>query len=157
MKARHDLRECSIFAGLNDADLECLAGLGVEREHEAGSTLFREGDAADELLIIQEGKVAVQMAVPQQGAHTVKKATVDIAQANEVLGWPAIIEPHVHTLTAVCLQKTRALAINGARLRSLLQDNHAAGYVMAKALIKVIASHLDDTRRLLVSERAWLP
>ncbi|MDO8567154.1 MAG: cyclic nucleotide-binding domain-containing protein [Dehalococcoidales bacterium] len=157
MKNNHSLRGCPLFDGLADADLEKLATISVEKEHEAGSTLFKEGDFAEELLIIQEGKVAVQMAVQSPGATTPKKATVDIAQANDVLGWSAIIEPHVHTLTAVCLQNTRALAISGAKLRSMLQHDHTTGYTMVSGLARIMMERLNESRRLLVSERSWVP
>ncbi len=156
MRFKNNLKECAAFGGLADSDLDAIAGLGVLQEHEAGSALFREGDSADEFFIIQEGKVAVQMTIPADGAQSGKKTTVDIAQANEVLGWSAIIEPHVHTLSAICLRKTSVLAFNGARFRTLLQGNRNASYEIVKGLARVMALRLDDTRRLLVAERSWL-
>ncbi len=79
--------------------------------------------------------------------------TVAIVNSNEIIGWSALVEPHVYTLTAVCLQPAKVLAINGIKLRSLLGANHHIGYHLQNELIKVVASRLDDTWRVLVSER----
>ena len=65
----------------------------------------------------------------------------------------AIVEPYLHTYTAVCLQKTTALSISGSKLERLLQDNQKIGHEVLKGLIKMVASSLDDTRHVLVSER----
>ncbi|MBI2869410.1 MAG: cyclic nucleotide-binding domain-containing protein [Chloroflexi bacterium] len=157
MRVKQTLRECPVFAGLSDADLERIAGIGVTRDYEAGSTLFAENEAADELFVVLEGKVALQMSVPVNGGPGVKKATVDIARSNDIAGWSALIEPYQQRLTAVCLQKTRALVINGAGLRAFLQGNQLAGYETVRGLARIMSARLDDACRLLVSERSWQP
>ena len=157
MTAKQVLKECRVFAALTDAELEKIASLAVEKEYEAGTTIFQEGDSANELFVLQEGKVAVQMTLPVSSAQMSRRVTVDIITGNEVLGWSAIVEPYVYTLTAVCLQKAKVLAINGIKLRPLLQDNLNIGYEVLRGLIKVVASRLDDTRQVLVSERLLTP
>ncbi len=157
MTAKQVLKECRVFAALTAAELEKIASLAVEKEYEAGTTIFQEGDSANELFILQEGKVAVQMTLPVSPAQMSRRVTVDVITGNEVLGWSAIVEPYLYTLTAVCLQKTRVLAINSIKLRPLLQDNHNIGYEVMRGLIKVVASRLDDTRQVLVSERLLTP
>ncbi len=155
MRTRNGLEKCLVLANLSGSDLEKVLELGSDKVFNAGSTIFRAGDTAESLYLIREGKVALQMALRAEAGGSEKKTTVDIIQANEVLGWSAIIEPHVYTLTAVCLQNTGVLAVNGARLRALLQANHDIGYEFMNGIARVIASRLDDTRRLLISERTW--
>lgn len=155
MKVKRALPECQVFATLSDAELEKIASLAVEKEYEAGATLFQESDSPQELFVLEEGKIAVQMILPMTPGQTSRRVTVDVIGKNEVLGWSAIVEPHFYTLAAVCLQKTRVLAINATGLRALLRDNHHLGYEVMKGLIKVVASRLEDTRHVLLSER-WL-
>ncbi len=153
MAAKQVLKECEVFSTLSDAELEKVSGSILEKEYEAGTTIFQEGDNAEELLVLQEGKVAVQMTLPKAQLEMSRRITVDVVTRNEVVGWSAIVEPYMYTFTAVCLQKVRALSISGTKLRWLLRDNPEIGYEVLKGLIKVVASRLDDTRHVLVSER----
>ncbi len=148
-----NLRGCEVFSVLSDTELEKIAASVLEKEYEAGTAIFHEGDSADELLVLQEGKVAIQMILPRKDGQVSRRVSVEIVGKNDVLGWSAIVEPYVYTLTAVCLQKVKALSVSGNKLRWLLQDNHKIGYEVLKGLIKVVASRLDDTRHMLVSER----
>lgn len=147
------LRECQVFSALSDAELEKVASSVVEKEYEAGTTLFQQGDSATELLVIEEGKVALQMTLPKEQGQMSKRLSVDVVSKNEVVGWSAIVEPHVYTLTAVCLQKTKVLSISSIKLRGLLRDNPKMGFEVIQGLIKVVASRLDETRHVLASER----
>ncbi len=157
MKAKQTLKECQLFSALTDAELDKIVDLATDKEYEAGATIFQEGDSAEEFFVLREGKVALQMMLPTMPAQMSRRITVDIVTKNEVLGWSAIAEPYVYTLTAVCLQKTEILAISGIKLRPLLRDNHNIGYEVLRGLIKVVASRLDDTRQVLVSERLLAP
>ncbi len=153
MTAKQVLRECGVFSTLSGAELEKVAGSALDKQYEAGTIIFHEGGSAEELLVLREGKVALQMTLPKAYLEMSRRITVDVVTRNEVVGWSAIVEPYVYTLTAVCLQKVKALSISGTKLRRLLQDNHEIGYEIMKGLIKVVASRLDDTRQVLVSER----
>ncbi len=155
MTAQQVLRECEVFSALTNTELEKVASSILEKEYEAGTTIFQEGDSAEELLVLQEGKVAVQMTLPKTQMQMSRRITVDVVTRNGVVGWSAIVEPFMYTLTAVCLQKVKVLSISGNKLRWLLQDDPKIGYGVMKGLIKVVASRLDDTRQLLVSERLF--
>ncbi len=157
MTTKQTLKECQLFSALTDAELEKIVNLATDKEYEAGTTIFQEGDSAEELFVLQEGKVALQMMLPTAPAQMSRRVTVDVITKNEALGWSAIVEPYVYTLTTVCLQKTKVLAINSIKLRPLLRDNHNIGYEVLGGLIKVVASRLDDTRQVLVSERLLTP
>ncbi len=157
MTVRQALRECRIFSALSDNALEEIVSLAVEKQYEAGATLFEEGDSAEELIVLQEGKVALQMAQPKIQMPIGRRITLDVVTKNEIVGWSAITEPYIYTITAVCLQKVKALSINGVKLRQLVRDDHHIGYEVLKELIKVVASRLDDTRQVLISERLLMP
>ncbi len=154
MTVKQVLRDCEVFSELSGAELEKLASSVLEKQYEPGTTLFEEGDSAEELFVLQEGKIALQMTLPRTLGQTGRRVTVDVIARNEVVGWSALVEPYTYTLTAVCLQKVKVLSISGTKLRWLLQDDYKAGYEILKGLIKVVASRLDDTRHVLISERS---
>ncbi len=93
MTIKQVLRESRVFSTLSDAELEKVLSLVLEKQYEAGTTLFQEGDSAAELLILQEGKVALQMTLPKGQAQGSRRITVDVVPRNEVVGWSAIVEP----------------------------------------------------------------
>ncbi len=157
MTAKQVLRGCEVFSTLSEAELEKVASSALEKEYEAGTTIHREGDSAEELLVLEEGKVAVQMTLPKEQGQMSRRITVDVVTKNEVVGWSAIVEPYTYTFTSVCLQKVKALSISGTKLRWLLRDNPKIGHEVLKELIKVVASRLNETRRVLVSERLLTP
>ncbi|MBI2288660.1 MAG: cyclic nucleotide-binding domain-containing protein [Chloroflexi bacterium] len=153
MNTKQVLKECSVFSALSDSELDRIASLAVEKQYEAGTTIFEEGDSAQEFFVLQEGKVALQMTFSERQGQLGRRITVDVVNKNEIVGWSAIVEPYTYTLTAVCLQKVNALSIDGSKFRRLLRDNHHIGYEVLKETIKVVASRLDDTRQVLISER----
>lgn len=145
------LKDCAPFAALSHSELELVAGLAVEQEYEAGSTIFQEGSHAGQLFVLREGKVALQMKLRQGPAN--RSISVDIVSRNELFGWSAIVEPNVYTLTAVCLQRAKVLSIDGNGLWALFDSSPNIGHEVLKGLVRVIASRLEDTRRVLISER----
>ncbi len=146
------IKACSVFESLSDADLEKISG--VSREYEAGNTVFSVGDLADELYMVEEGKIALQIQLPvAHQPQLSRRVTVDLVTRGEVFGWSAVVEPHRYTMTAVCLGPTKVFAIDGVLLRALLSNDHHIGYKVLNHLIKVVASRLDETRQVLVSER----
>ncbi len=155
MTAKKVLRECTVFSALSDAELEKVASSVLEKQYEAGTVIFQEGDSAEELLVLQEGKVAVQMTLPKAEVRISRSITVEVITRNEVLGWSAIVEPYIYTMAAVCLQRAEALSLSGTKLRMLLQEDPTIGYKVMKGLIKVVASRLEETRHLLISERSY--
>ena len=154
MSLKQVIRGCEVFSGLSDTELESIVHSAEEKQFEAGTTVFETGGMANELLVLQEGKIALQISLPQVQGQMSRKVTVDIVSKNEVVGWSAVVEPYVYTLTGVCLQQGKALSLSATKLRSILQDNHEIGYKVMKEITKVIASRLEATRYLLVSERS---
>src|SRR5512135_1878095 len=140
------LRRCRLFSNLKESDLAQIAALTEVKEFSAGATIFQEGTPADRLWVVEEGKVALQMVLSEGPGASVRRVTIDILTESELLGWSALVAPHVYTLAAVALQNTRALSVSGAGLRNLMDRNHDLGYDVTRGLAKVIADRLAATR-----------
>ena len=153
------LKECGVFSTLGRSQLEGIGAMAVPEEHQAGSTLFVAGDAATSFYVVEEGKIALQMTPAKElGQSTpMRRITVDTVVPHEVLGWSAVVPPHIYTLTAVCLSATRVLAFSGPDLRRFLEDGPDAGYKILVQLVQVVAERLRDTRWVLIAERSAMP
>ena len=147
------LKQCQVFSSIDDAALETVLANLTEKQFDAGATAFREGEPATELLIVQDGKIALQMTTSSPETGLSRRITVEVVGANEIAGWSAVVEPHRYTMTGVSLQNTRALSISAVQLRQVMVANPSIGYDILTGLTKVIATRLGDTRQVLVSER----
>lgn len=154
MRAKQALKECHALRGLTDDQLEKVAALCSEEIYEPGATIFQAGSNAERLLVLVEGKVALQMALPTQQSQLRKRVTVDVISKGELFGWSSIVEPNVYTLSAICLQRATVLAIDASKLVSLLQQDCPIGYEVLHGIMGVVAARLRDTMQLLVTERS---
>ncbi|MBI4321775.1 MAG: Crp/Fnr family transcriptional regulator [Chloroflexi bacterium] len=153
MTSKQTFKDCPLFDSLSEADIERFAAISLPQEWGAGVTIFAEGEPAKNLYVLERGKVALQMQLPSTQPQVSRKITVDVVIKGEVLGWSAVVQPFVYTMTAVCLETTRALAIDSFKFRNLLKADHRLGYEVLSQLIGVVASRLNETRYLLISER----
>ncbi|MDO8567600.1 MAG: cyclic nucleotide-binding domain-containing protein [Dehalococcoidales bacterium] len=153
MSSHQVLKRCSVFSALTSGEIDKIAELASEREYEAGAILFHVKDKAEELFILEEGKIALQMIAPIPPGRMV---TVDVACSGDIVGWSSLLEPHLHDLTATCLQRCRVLVLDASRLRLILRDDNTASKIM-KGVVLCVMSRLSDTRQLLVAERNWPP
>jgi len=153
MIAEKVLKECRVFSTLTGAELEKIASLAIEKQFEAGTVILEGKDFTEELIIVEDGKVALQMELPTSQPQTSRRTTVDLVTRYEMLGWPVTFGPFDYSFTAVCLTKTAVLAINGMKLRQMLRDNPHLEHEILSGFIKVLASRLYDTFQVLISER----
>jgi signal transduction histidine kinase len=59
------------------------------------------------------------------------------------------MEPHILTSSGRCLEKTEIIALDGEKLKTLLDENPQMGYKVANNLVKVVASRLQHTKRTM--------
>lgn len=154
MTTEEDLRRCSLFTTLGGVQLAAVAATTSRKECDAGTTIFQEGDSADDFYVLLEGRVALQMSLPSSRSALARRVTIDIVTPGQVFGWSAVAEPHEYTLAAVCLQRSSLLSINGARLEQVLRQDPETGFEVMKGFVSIVASRLNDTRHVLVSERS---
>ncbi|HEV2166276.1 MAG TPA: cyclic nucleotide-binding domain-containing protein [Thermoplasmata archaeon] len=139
------LADHRFFRGLDEAFLKRLAEKAYERSFETGTLIVREGDPADEFLVIFGGKVALEIVLPDRPHRTVQ--TVG---PGEVVGWSWLLPPHRWRLDARALKPTRALGLSATHLRSVLDERPSDGYRFLLRLLPVIAERLENTRLQLL-------
>jgi CRP-like cAMP-binding protein len=134
------LRRYPLFARQTDEMLKQIAMLAQEKEMKADAWLFFEGEAAKTLYLIIEGGVDLSMNIGEIGERRIEK--LEPLRDGEVVGWSAIIEPHVYTLGAQTTEDTHLIAFDGIALRQLMDDHPDQGYYFMKELAKVIGQRL---------------
>ena len=142
------LKSSEIFQGLTDEELDKLLPLCQEQLYEAGAVMFCEGAQCNYVQTLKSGKVALEteLAISRSGAE---RATIDVLSEGSSFCWSALMEPHILTSSGRCLEKTEILALDGEKLKGLLDDNPQMGYKVANNLVKVVASRLQHTKHTM--------
>jgi len=145
------LKSSELFGGLEVSHLETVADLCRGSSYRKGETIFNEGDEAKEVYILADGRVALEMEVRPLPDRPGIPTAVEVVTEGETLGWSALVEPYVYTLSARCLAPCRVLAINGDMVRGIMADDLYLGYELMKRLTKIISLRLSNTRLRLMS------
>lgn len=154
MKVEEVLAKSQMFAGLSLEDIYDVARISREQAHRQGETIFQESEEAHNLYILVQGKVSLEMCIPQPAARgPMQSCEIRVVAPGASFGWSAVVDPYVYTLSARCVEACRSVAIDGARLRDLMESNHHIGYRVLKRLSATVSSRLKDTRQTLASER----
>lgn len=142
------LRSSEIFQGLTDEELDKLLPLCQEQSYEAGAVMFCEGAQCNYVQTLKAGKVALEteLVISRSAAE---RATIDVLSEGSSFCWSALMEPHILTSSGRCLEKTEIIALDGEKLKVLLDENPQMGYKVANNLVKVVASRLQHTKRTM--------
>lgn len=148
------IKENYMFRELTPDELGKIDAIAQEKTYEAGQSVFKEGDQASHLYILEEGRVLLEMRIaPYPERSPSPSAVIDVVSKGEVFGWSALVPPNVFTLSASTADKCRIVAIDGAKLYELMEFNPLMGYEIVKRLAKIAAIRLKRSREMLMSER----
>ena len=134
-----------VFAGLSHAQLELIAGCGVNERFAPGDRLFTEGTPAERFFLIREGAVALEVDAPGRGA-----LVIETLHEGDVVGWSWLFEPYRWQFDARAREPVRAVAFDGACLRGKCEDDHELGYELMRRFAALLIDRLQATRLQLL-------
>jgi CRP-like cAMP-binding protein len=129
------IQEVELFKGIPSHIIDEIAELVTQENHPAGHVLFREGDFADYLYILEEGEL--DLAVKRD-----KQLSFSVDKTGSVFGWSSLVEPNLYTAKAECVKESRVIKIDADRLMRVFQKHPAEGLTIMKRLAGVIATRL---------------
>ncbi len=137
--------EQPFFKSLSPQDVQFIAGCAANVHFNAGTYLFREGEAASYFYIIRHGKVALEAFADQRGP-----ITVETIEAGEVLGWSWLFPPYRWHFSARAIEDVRAIAMDGVCLRNKCEKDHDLGYKLVMLASNIMMQRLQATRLQLL-------
>lgn len=147
------LKQFAFFKGFSDEELKKFAAVTTEDSYKAGVQVWKKGDPAKNLYLLEEGKVLMVLDTYVGPHRPPMQVTVDIVTKGEAMGWSAVVEPYLYTLGARCIDESKLLVLDGAKVREILNADKALGFKLMHAVAKVIATRLTHTEIILVGER----
>jgi CRP-like cAMP-binding protein len=134
------LRRFPLFAR-QDADmLKQIAMLADEISADPGHPLFFEGEVAKKLFLISEGAVVLTINMGEKGEQNLKE--LEPLSVGEVVGWSAIIKPHIYKMGAKVDRESRLITFDGEGLRDLFDKNPVFGYYFMQKIAEVVGERL---------------
>jgi CRP-like cAMP-binding protein len=124
---------------------ERLAKLGVIQDFEADEVILHEGDEANEMGILISGQLALRTLVPERGPVTILSV-----EPGDIFGWSAVLSATQVQSTVVATEKSKALVIEGTKLRAALKEDHALAASLYPRVLIAVARRLRATRLQLL-------
>lgn len=137
------LRRFSLFAGLAPSFYQELALASKEMSLKTGQWLFMEGDDADALYLVMEGKIDLKINLDQKG---LRRQDISTVAEGHMMGWSALVEPYVYTLSAIAVADCRLVALEASAVRDMMERDPQIGYAIMKRLAQAIGARLANLR-----------
>ncbi len=132
------------MAGPDDPQERLLARFG--RTFASGDVLFRDGDAASEAYLLQEGRVRL---IKRVGAL---ERSLRVLRPGDLFGESALVKGAPRNSTAVALSDGVALALDQATFQQVLATNPAVGSRVLQQLIRRLRDAEDQIEILMLRD-----
>jgi CRP-like cAMP-binding protein len=136
--------EWGLLASFNEADRDAIVAAARERSFARGEVLVHEGDPADSLHLVAEGRVAVTVSTPSG-----ERATLNILSPGDYFGELSLVHragDQRRSATVVALEPTRTLMISSTTFEALCAQHPAFDRLLVAALARRVE---QLSRRLL--------
>ena len=137
-----------LLKSLSAQDADAVLAFGLKMTLLSGAVLFQLGADADQLYVIERGRV--NLTLPMQVFGQEQDILVEERVAGQTLGWSALIPPHRFTLKATAQIDTELISFPRAALLDHFAGNPRVGY----AVVGNVAATVGQ--RLQVFQAMWL-
>jgi CRP-like cAMP-binding protein len=136
------IEKADLFHGMNSRFMDEIAASLIVESHAAGTILFRRGDPADYLFILDEGRV--RLSVGEEG-----RVTHSVRNSGDAFGWSCLVEREHYSASAECLVPTKTMKIEAKKLSGIFSRDPASGLIFYRRLARLIGRRLEECYRML--------
>ena len=140
--------QSELLKNLSAEDVQRILALGNRVVLPSGASLFRLGDPAERLFLIERGRI--RLTLPMQVRGNEEDVVVEERTAGQTVGWSALIPPHKFTLAATAPLETEVIVLPREELRKHFVAYPVVGYKFTLSLAVVIG------HRLQLFQAMWL-
>jgi CRP-like cAMP-binding protein len=138
------LQEIDLFKGIDHEIMKELADICSEETYAQNTVLFRKGEDAVRLYILEEGRIRL---VIEDGGTI----TFGLDEPGEVFGWSSMFESGQYTSSGVCATDAKVLKIERDALDKVFNLHPDVGLSVLKRLGKVVSGRLTAAYQNLLS------
>ncbi|MBM3956930.1 MAG: cyclic nucleotide-binding domain-containing protein [Gemmatimonadetes bacterium] len=152
MAAADILGRSELFGRLKREHLEHLSGLCRPFSCSPGEVVFREGEAATRLYVLDDGRVALDIDILVAPDRPTIPTAVDMVGPADCFGWSSFIKPGTYRATARCLNPSSGVVIDADALRKAMREDATLGYEVMSRLAQTVADYLGHIRLRLTTQ-----
>lgn len=143
------LNRIALFAQLSSEAIAEVERLLQPRSLAAGEVLFNQGDPGDELIIVQDGQLAIYAPEPEAPA---RGQPIRVFTSGGMLGEMALLDQEPRSLSARAETDSTILALRRADFQRLVAENPK----MSAALMGGLSERIRYTTDFLGEVRQWV-
>lgn len=144
MEKPESLEALNFFHGLEPADRGLLAAISTRHSYKTGDVIFAEGERPGGVRVLESGLVSLRQ--NRKGALDHVQLT-SVSEPGAVFGIAALVgEENLHPQSAVCLEDTEVVEIDGDELLRALHENPEAGVRILLRFAQYMAARLSAAR-----------
>jgi CRP-like cAMP-binding protein len=139
-----------LFQGVPPDEVEKVLALGRKVRMSSGASLFRLGDPADCLYLINSGQV--RLTVPMHIRGRDEDVLMEEKGPGQTVGWSALIPPYRFTLSAATSSETEAITLSREALHSFIEASPTIGANLCLNVGIVIGHRLQTLQAMWLRE-----
>lgn len=139
------IRDHPFLQGLPGELVAGLAAISHLRGFTVGERVVHEGEPASSAFLLIDGKVAIEVSGPGRAP-----LIIQTLGAGDLFGWSWLIPPYRWRFDGLAVKPTRAWAVDGPKLRTLLEARPEHGYPFLRRLLPILTDRLEHTRLQLL-------
>jgi signal transduction histidine kinase len=143
------LKRFPLLAYLDREDLDELIEICEIETWEGGEVFAREGELVDKMRLLLLGSAALDKRIQLGRQGSVRRANVSIIGPGRAMGWSALVSPYLFTLSGVCLEPCKFIALDAQSLRDFVERNPRAAYRLMTGIAELVGSRLKDMTNTL--------
>ncbi len=140
------LERFALIEGFSEAQVEVLRPIIQDVEYQTDQVVFQQGDQAEFLYFVLDGKVSIRFK-PEDGPVL----TVSEVEQGGVFGWSSALGSQAYTSSAICTEGGLFIRLFGGDLKTLCQEHPETGILILNRLAAVIAQRLRGTHEQVVA------
>lgn len=131
----------SVLDHLSGYSRDRLTRISRVERFETGATILEEGAETPFLAVVETGRVALRLRVPEHG----DRVTIVTIERGELLGWSAVVAPYRATVDAVATEPTTLRAIDAVELRSALAHDCDLAAELLPVVLESLSTRLTGS------------
>ncbi len=140
--------EHELLKGLPPAQADEVLALGTRMSVPCCGTLFRMGDPADRLFLVERGRIRLTIPMLIRGRE--EEVFIEEKSPGETVGRSALVPPYRFTLFATATVETEIIALQREALLELCQRSPSVGCRIALNLSSIV------TQRMQLIQTMWI-
>jgi len=136
------IQEVELFDGFSEEMEEDLVKIMESISCNSGDVIFKKGDPADNLYLLQTGAITLKVA----GTKTM---TLLAVRKGEVVGWSSLAGRDTYSATAECTEPSKLIKINKEALDKVLRRYPSYGLLFYKRLAGVIGERVIHAYQMI--------